>query len=131
MSDFWKAVAVVLVAVILGVFLQQQRKEIGLLLIILVCAMVSILAVSYLKPVISFLQKLQGLGNLDPQMLSIMLKATGIGLITQISSAICQDSGNGTLAKGLQILGSSVVVWMSLPLWEELIALLQKLLEGI
>jgi stage III sporulation protein AD len=131
MDAFWKAIAAVLIAVIFGVFLQRQGKEAALLLTLTVCAMVAFLAVSYLDPVISFLEKLQALGGLDRGMVTVLLKAVGIGLISEICTAICSDSGNAALGKILQLLSAVMVLWLALPLLERLLDLLQKILEGI
>lgn len=131
MDTFWKAIAAVLIAVIFGVFLQRQGREAALLLTLAVCAMTAYLAVSYLEPVISFLERLQTLGGMDNEMLKVLLKAVGIGLISEICTAVCSDSGNAALGKILQLLSAAVILWLSIPLLEQLIELLQKILEGI
>ena len=131
MDTFWKAIAAVLIAVILGVFLHRQGKETALLLTLAVCAMAAFLTVSYLKPVISFLEQLQVLGGLDKEMFKVLLKAVGIGLISEICTAICSDSGNAALGKILQLLSAVVVLWLAIPLLERLLELVQKILEGV
>ena len=131
MDTFWKAIAAVLIAVIFGVFLQRQGKEAALLLALAVCAMTAFLTVSYLKPVVAFLEQLRLLGGLDNEMFKILIKAVGIGLISEICTAICSDSGNAALGKILQLLSAVVVLWLALPLLERLLELMQKILEGI
>ena len=51
MSLFWKAAAAVLLAVVLGLSLGKQ-KDIGVLLTMAVCCMVTMIAISYLEPVL-------------------------------------------------------------------------------
>ena len=57
-----------------------------------------------------------------------MLKAVGIGVISEIAVLICQDSGNAALGKGLQLLATIVVLWLALPLMQGLLELVQKIL---
>ena len=87
MSLFWKAAAAVLLAVVLGLSLGKQ-KDIGVLLTMAVCCMVAMIAISYLEPVLDFLRELETLGDLQGDMLGILLKAVGIGLVSEIAIAL-------------------------------------------
>lgn len=131
MDIFWKTAAAVLIGVIVTLFLQRQGKDTALLLSLAVCAMTACVAVEFLKPLLSFLDKLREIGSLDNELFTIMLKAVGIGLICEIACSICIDSGNSAMGKTLQILGSIVIMWLSIPLLSQLITLLQKILEGL
>lgn len=131
MNIFWKVIGAVLVAVIFGTYLQRQFKETAVLLSLSVCVMVALLTISFVQPVITFIERLRELGNLDHELIVILLKAVGIGFITEICTAICTDSGNSAISKVLQILGATVVLWLALPLLESLLEILQKILEGL
>ena len=110
METYLKATACVLVAVVLCLTLSKHTKEMSLLLVMTVCCMVVIAAITYLTPVISFLEKLQTVGNLDADLLRILFKAVGIGLTAEITSLICEDAGNSALGKGLKLLASAVIL---------------------
>jgi stage III sporulation protein AD len=84
-----------------------------------------------MKPIIEFIQKLKNLGNIDSDFMRIILKAVGIGMITEITVMICSDSGNASLGKSLQILSSAVILWISLPVLNQLIDLLDQILGAI
>ena len=131
MDTFWRAAAAVLITVILGLCLERYGKATSILLTLFAVSMIAILAVSYLEPVVSFIKKLRIIGQLDEQMLEILLKAVGIGLVGEISSLVCTDSGQAALGKALQILSGAVILWLSLPLFEQTLDLLQKVLEGL
>ena len=75
--------------------------------------------------------QLQTLGDLQPQWLSIMLKSVGIGLIVEIGGLICNDAGNSAMGKTLQVLGAAAVLWLSIPLINSLISLLEQILGGL
>lgn len=120
-----------LLTVILGLTLGSQRKETGVVLTIFACCLVATAALSYLTPVVDFVQQLQDIGGLDSEMLKILLKAVGIGLVGEIAALICADSGNGALGKSLQLLTSAVILWLSLPLLTGLLELIQQILGEI
>ena len=131
MDGFWKAVAVVLISVILGLCLERYGKASAVLLTLFAVSMIAALAVTYLDPVVDFVKKLHTLGQLDSVMLEILLKAVGIGMVGEISSLVCSDSGHGALGKALQILSGAVILWMSLPIFEKTVEVLQNILGGI
>ena len=131
MSIFLKSAAGVLTALILWLSLNKNSKEISVLLTLSVCAMVVTAALTVLNPVIDFLSKIREVGNVDSTYFSILLKVVGIGMVSEICSIICKDAGNETLAKALQIMTSILVLWLSIPIFEKLLSLLDAVLEAI
>ena len=131
MDIFLKAVACALIAVVLCLVLAKQGKDISLVITIAVCCMIITAAISYLNPVIAFVDRLQTLGQLNSGMLEVLLKAVGIGLLTEISALACSDAGNASLGKALQLLASAVILWIAIPLLNELIELIKRILEAV
>ena len=131
MERFYQAAAGVLIAVIIGLVLSKQGKDWTIILTALVSCMVLAVAAAYLEPILDFVRQLQTLSNLDGDMLAVILKAVGIGLIAEIAALICQDAGNAALGKGIQILASIVILWLALPLMQGLLDLVQKIMGGI
>ena len=130
MELFVKATAAVLIAAIFCVVLSNHGKDISLLLSLAACCMLMVLAASYLRPVLDFLERLTELGGINEQLVSTLLKITGIGLISQIAVLICTDSGNQTLAKALQMMTTALVLCLSVPLLEETLFLIEGVLGG-
>ncbi|MBQ9761652.1 MAG: hypothetical protein IJV82_01080 [Oscillospiraceae bacterium] len=128
MESYWQGAAGVLIACLLAISLGKQGKDAGLLLALAVCSMVGLLAMSYLKPVIDFLQRLADVSNLQSDMLQILLKAVGIGLVGEFATLICVDAGNGAMGKAVQLLTSAAILWLSLPLLTQLLELLEDVL---
>ena len=128
MSGFFQVIGGVLIAVIMSLTLSKLNKDISALLGIGVCCMVMVAMAAYLEPVIDFVNQLQQTGNLDLSMLKIMLKAAGIGIVAEIAGLICSDSGNAALGKAIQVLSAAVVLWLSIPMFQSLLELVQRML---
>lgn len=126
-----QASAAALLAMILCLMLSKQGKETGILLSLAVCCMICVIALRYLEPVMDFLNQLEDLGGLDSNMVTILLKAAGIGFLSEIASLVCADAGNSSLGKSLQILGSAVILWLSIPLFRGLLELIQQILGEV
>lgn len=127
MERFFQVLAGATVAVVLGLSLKKQGKDITLLLGLAVCCMVLAVAAAYLEPVVDFIHRLQQLSGIDQEFLGIMLKAVGIGVLSEIAALVCQDSGETALAKAIGILSAAAILWLSIPMMSALLDLVQKI----
>lgn len=98
------------------------------MLTLAVCCTVSLTALHYLKPIIAFVKTLQSTGGLNRDMVTTLLKVTGIGIISEISNLVCKDAGNESMGKSMQLLGTAVILYLSIPLFSELLELMQNIL---
>lgn len=128
MTLYLQVCGAVLLAIVIGLTLKNNEKDITSILTISVCAMVAMSALAYLEPVIDFLHVLERLGGLHDNMTRILLKVTGIGLVSELAALICKDAGNESVGKAIQFLGSGVILYLSIPMFSALIELLQKIL---
>ena len=128
MERFWEIAAGLLIGAILWIVVSKQGKEFSLVLSIGACCLALLAASAYLDPVFGFISRMEQLGGLRPEWISIMLKAVGIGLIVEIGALICSDAGNAALGKTLQIAGTFVVLWLAMPLMTGLMDLLEQVL---
>ena len=74
MSVYLKACGAVLIGVILILIVGKNSKDLALVLAAAVCVMVALTAMEYIRPVLEFLTNLENLGNLDHNMIRILLK---------------------------------------------------------
>lgn len=131
MDIFLRASACVLVALVLYLVLAKQEKDLAVLFSVIVCCIVTSVALSQFEPVLGFLTELESHAGLNSEMLAIVLKAVGIGFIGEITSLVCNDAGNTALAKVLHILCCVIVLWISLPLFRGLLELVEEVLMSI
>lgn len=128
MDLFWKTSAGVLIAAVLIIAIEKQEKDLALLLAMMVSAMAALVGLSFLKPVIAFLYELEELGDLQSGVLNILLKATGIALVSELGASICRDSGNTSLAQAVKLMGIMAMLSFSIPVLETLMELIQTIL---
>lgn len=131
MDRFWQAAAGGLVAVILWLIVSRQGKDFALVVSLLACCMILTVMGLYLEPVLDLVRRLEQLGNLQPEWISVMLKAVGIGLVVELASLICADAGNASVGKAIQFLGTSVILWLSIPLINGLLDLITQVLGDV
>ncbi len=131
MNGYFQAIAACMLSVILILSVRNQGKEQSLMLSLFICCSVACIAIGYLRPVVDFVQKLQNIGGLDQEMLSVLLKVVGTALIGEIASLVCSDAGNAAMGKTLQFLTLAVILWLSLPMLTALLELMERILENL
>lgn len=131
MEIIFKSAAAALISVVLSMVVGTHHKEMATLLSAAVCCMIAVAMLTYLRPALEFFDKLSVMGNLDQEALSILMKATGIAILAEITGLICADAGNSTLGKVLQMLAAVVILWLSLPLLEKLIEILNEIIDSL
>ena len=128
MDVFWKAVSVAIIAVILGVSIGKYEKDIFIVLTVIACCVVAAVAMEYLSEVIAFLWKLGNNSDFRNPFVNILLRISGVALVTELTGAISSDAGNDSLTKAVQILGNTVILFLSLPLFEAFVTTIEEIM---
>lgn len=131
MTYFYQGAAAVLLATVVCLVLNKQGKDFSIVISICVCSMVMILGAAYLEPVLVFLRQLESLAQLENSMVSILFKVAGIGILSEIAGMICADAGNASMSKVLHILSTAVILWLSIPIFNEMLDLIQNILGEV
>ena len=128
METFWKAIAVIILTVILGVTLGKTEKDISVVLSVAACSIIMIIAMKYLEEVIAFLWQLSSKESEQIPSIKIILKITGVALVTELTTLVSSDAGNSSLGKAVDILGNAAILNLALPLLETFLTILQELM---
>ena len=128
MAEYIRWAALVLIGLILSLVVGRQSKDMSLLLTLAVCVLVCVGVMEFLEPVTEFLRQVRKLGGLDSEAVSILLKSAGIGLLAELAGLLCADAGESALGKALQILSSAAILWLSLPLFQQVLTLIEGVL---
>lgn len=131
MEQFFQIIAAILLSVVLVVILRNCGSGVGELLTLMVCCMVTIIALQYIKPLIQFMESIETIGGLNTPMFKNILKAVGIAVTAEITQMICEDSGNRAIGKALQYLTTGIITYLTLPMLTALLDLIEEVLSQI
>lgn len=131
MGLFWRAVGLILVTLMLGLTLGKRGEDFRVVLTAVCCVMVVTGALTYLEPVMDFIRELEALGSLREDMLGILLKCVGVGLVAEMAAMVCTDGGNAALGKQIQLMASVAILYMAIPIFSGLLSLMQEILGEI
>lgn len=130
MEELIKVCVVGTLGVLFAVVVRRHSGELALLLTLAVCAVIAIALVKLAQPVMDFLTKLQRLAGLEQEVMTPLLKAIGIGLLTQIGSAVCADAGETAVSKLIELCGSILALYSALPLLDAVLELITSVSGG-
>ena len=130
MEVLLKVAALGIMAALLVTVLKKQSPETALLLSLAVCALIALLLVDALRPLLRFFEKLHKQTGLQEGLLTPMAKSVGIGLLTQISSTVCADAGQGAIARLIELCGGILALSVALPLFEAVLDLVGSIGGG-
>lgn len=126
-----KAIAAALITAVFCLILAKQGKDLAVVLTVLACVLILTSAMGYFRNLIDFLEQLERLTGLKYGYFQILLKVMGIGLTGEMASMICADAGNTALGKAVQLLGTVLILCLSLPLFQGLLELIEGIMGGI
>ncbi len=126
-----KAAALAMVAAVFCVMLRGSSQVVAVLLSMAACVGILLLGLRFLEPAWSVMRQMQELSGLSDSVTAPVLKVTGIGLLTHIGAGVCQDAGEASLGKTVEISGSVLALYAALPLLSAVLDTLRQLLGGI
>ncbi|MBM6694008.1 stage III sporulation protein AD [Pseudoflavonifractor capillosus] len=119
----------VLVAVVCGVVVRKQAPEIALVLTL--CAAVAVLvAVSgELGLIMGYIQRLAQAGGISQELITPVMKTTGIAMLCKFTADFCRDAKENGLASAVELAGTVLGLVAAMPLLQGVLSLLEELLS--
>lgn len=129
MNAIFQVAALAVVTAICCCALRSNIGSLSIALSITACVLILILTFRFLKPIIDILDRIQDMTGMTAAVFAPLVKVVGIGFLAQIAGAICEDAGEKTLHRAVEIAGSILSVYVSLPLLSAVLELLEELLN--
>ena len=128
MEEIIKIIGIGLVALVIIVILKQYRPEYTIYVSIIAGIVILFLAMEKLSGVINLLQSISDKTYINKQFLEIILKITGIAIITEFAVSVCSDAGEKAIASKIEIGSKVVIITMSIPIISSLLELIIEIL---
>lgn len=128
MEEIIKIIGIGLVALVIIIILKQYRPEYAIYVSIISGILILFLAMEKLSGVINLLQSISDKTYINKQFLGILLKITGIAIITEFAVSVCSDAGEKAIASKIEIGSKVVIITMSIPIISSLLELIVEIL---
>ena len=124
-----KISALAVAAVLCAGVVRRGAPEIALVIVLGAGCAVTWLAVDALEQIISLLERMADLAQLDDRVLRPVIKTVAISVITRVSGEICKSGGESGLAAFVETAGTLLALGVSLPLVEGVLELMGRLVS--
>ena len=125
--DIVKIIGVGLIALIISVIIKQYKPEFAMYISIIAGTIILFLIIDKISGIITLLTNLSKKTGINSQYLNILLKITGIAILTEFAVSICKDSGESAIASKIDLGGKVIVISMSIPIISALLEIIIKI----
>ncbi len=126
--DIVKIIGVGLIAVIIITVVKQYKPEFVMYVSLMAGAIILFLVIDKIGAIISLLTTLSKKTGVNAKYLSILLKITGIAILTEFAVSICKDSGETAIANKVDFGGKIIIISISIPIISALLEVIMKII---
>lgn len=125
--DIIKIIGVGLIALIIIILLKQYKPEFVIYISLLTGILILFLVMDELSGIISLLQSFANKASINSNFLIILIKITGIALLSEFAVSICKDSGEVAIASKIEIGTKIIIISMSIPIISSLLEIILEI----
>ena len=126
--DIIKIIGIGLISLIIIIILKQYRPEYTIYISMMAGILIIMLSMDKLTGIINILTTLSNKTGLNSEYLGILLKITGIAILTEFAVSICNDAGESAIATKIDLGGKIIIISISIPIIVALLELIVKIL---
>ena len=119
--DIVKIICVGLIALIISVIIKQYRPEFAMYVSIGAGILIFSIIAGKLSGIIEVLKSFTNKTSINNEFLTLLIKITGIAILTEFAVSICKDSGESAIASKVDLSGKVIIMSMSIPIMASLL----------
>ena len=108
--------------------LKQYKPEFVIYVSLLAGALILALTFSKISGIIELLNSLSSKISIHKEFITLLMKITGIAILTEFAVSICKDSGESAIASKIDMGGKVIMVSLSVPIIAGLLETMVKIL---
>lgn len=128
MEEIIKIIGIGLIALVVVIILKQYRPEFSIYVSIIAGILILGLTINKFSGIINLLKSISDKTYINKQFLGILLKITGIAIVTEFAVSICSDAGEKAIASKIEIGSKVIIIAMSMPIISSLLELIVEIL---
>ena len=123
-----KIIGIGLVALILIIVIKQYKPEFALYISIAAGLIIFFLVMDKLSGIIDLLMNLSNKANINQDFIIILLKITGIAILSEFAISVCKDAGEAAIASKIDFGAKIIMVAISIPIIASLLEMILKIM---
>ena len=128
MEEVIKIIGIALIALIIIIIIKQYRPEFAIYISLVAGVIILALVIGNLTNVINLLKDISTRSGINNKFLGILLKMTGIEILTEFAISISKDAGENAIASKVEIGSKVIIISLSVPIISNLLEVILKLM---
>ena len=126
--EITQIIGIALIAVIISIVLKENRPEFAIFVSITVGIIVIVSLTPNINEIINYIKDLANKTNINFKFVEILLKITGIAILSEFAVSICNDANEKAIGSKIDIGGKIIIISISLPIVKALLDVIIKIL---
>lgn len=123
-----KVIGVGFIALIIIIILKQYKPEFTIYVSIIAGIIIIMMLSNQIKGILNLINEITAKTSINNQFIKILIKITGIAILTEFAVSVCNDSGESSIASKIDIGGKILIVSISVPIIQALMETVLKVL---
>lgn len=123
-----KIIGVGIISLIIVIIIKQYKPEFAIYISIAAGVIIIVMVIDKLFAMVKLLTTLSQKSGINGTYLSILLKITGIAILTEFGTSICKDAGEQAIANKVEFGGKIIIISISIPIITALLEVLLKIM---
>lgn len=123
-----KIIGIGFLTLIITIILKENKKEYAMYSVLIGGAIIILYSMGTIKTIVDFAKSLSVNLKYNNMFITLILKITGIAILTEYAVSICKDSGENAIANKIDFASKIVVISLSIPIISTTLESLTKLL---
>lgn len=126
--EILKIIGIGFLTLIITIILKEYKKEYAIYSVLIGGAIIVLYSMDTIKLIIEFINELSRNSEYNDIFISLLIKITGISILTEYAVSICKDVGENSIANKIDFGGKIIVISLSIPVISTTLETLTKLL---
>ena len=126
--EILKIIGIGFLTLMVTIILKENKKEYAIYSVLIGGAIILLYSMGTIKTIVDFARRISVNLNYNNKFITLILKITGIAILTEYAVSICKDSGENAIANKIDFASKIIVISLSIPIISSTLDSLTKLL---
>lgn len=108
--------------------IKQYKPEFTIYVSLMAGALILVLVFTKISGIVEMLTSIASKASLNSEFLGLLIKITGVAILTEFAVSVCKDSGESAIASKIDLGGKVMIISMSIPIIGGLLETIIKIL---
>lgn len=123
-----KIIGIGIISLIITIIVKQYKPEFAIYMSLITGIIIISMAIGKLTDIVRLLTNLASRTSVNGKFIRLLIKITGIAILTEFGVSICKDAGESAIASKIDISGKIIIVAVSIPIISSLLETVTKVL---